>query len=185
MSRLGASIAALTLSLLAMSGQAQASIEDKDVAKLTSFGGMCANCDLAGRKLMNAKFTGANFAKAILIGADLRGAMFYGSNFQSSDLSRADLRGAEMRGANFTGANFTDARMSGIESSGANFTQATLLRVDLSSAELHAAQMNGANRRPVRGAQPDPGSGQRGLRRRRHPPARSSDAPRPVAEPSG
>ncbi len=50
MSRLGASIAALTLSLLAMSGQAQASIEDKDVAKLTSFGGMCANCDLAGRK---------------------------------------------------------------------------------------------------------------------------------------
>ncbi|MFY8143681.1 MAG: pentapeptide repeat-containing protein, partial [Caulobacter sp.] len=46
MSRLGVSIAALTLSLLAMTGQAHAWAEDKDVAKLTSFGGMCANCDL-------------------------------------------------------------------------------------------------------------------------------------------
>src|SRR4051812_26479859 len=105
MSRLGVSIAALTLSLLAMAGPANASIEDKDVAKLTSFGGMCASCDLAGRKLTNAKFAGAKFIKANLIGADLRGAMFYGSDFSGADLSRADLRGAEMRGAHFSNAN--------------------------------------------------------------------------------
>jgi uncharacterized protein YjbI with pentapeptide repeats len=74
MSRMGVSLAALTLALAGLVGQAQASTEDKDVARLVSFGGMCVSCELSGRKLTGAKFTGANFAKAVLIGSDLRGA---------------------------------------------------------------------------------------------------------------
>ncbi|HQR91010.1 MAG TPA: pentapeptide repeat-containing protein, partial [Caulobacter sp.] len=87
MSRMGVSLAVLTLALTALAGQAQASPGDKDVARMVSFGGMCVSCELSGRKLTGAKFAGANFDRAVLIGADLRGAAFYGSNFSGADLT--------------------------------------------------------------------------------------------------
>ena len=37
---------------------------DTDVARTMSFGGSCANCNFAGRKLMNANFTGSRISPA-------------------------------------------------------------------------------------------------------------------------
>jgi len=55
-----------------------AATDERDVPRIVSFGGMCANCDLAGRKLTGARFMGASFNNASLVGADLRGASFFG-----------------------------------------------------------------------------------------------------------
>ena len=136
MSRLGLSFAALSLALTALGGAAWAQPnDDRDVARLVSFGGMCVNCELSGRKLTGAKFTGANFDRAVLIGADLRGAAFYGSNFSGADLTRARLRGVRLRGADLRGA-----RLDGCDVDNVDWRE---VRIDLAQAVL-LAQVRGA-----------------------------------------
>ena len=88
-------LCAWAVSLGQMPGQALAAGPDRDVARMVSFGGVCLNCNMAGRKLTGAQFVGANFAGAVFIGTDLRGATLQGSNFAGANFMRADLRGAE------------------------------------------------------------------------------------------
>ena len=109
--RLPVLAALLATALAAVPGMASANMGDKDVARMVSFGGACAKCELSGRKLAGAQFVGANFAQAALVGSDLRDARFLGANFSGADLSRADLTDAQMVGANFTTAVLTDARL--------------------------------------------------------------------------
>ena len=61
---------ALFAAALAIPGLACASMGDKDVARMVSFGGACPKCELSGRKLAGAQFVGANFAKSAMIGSD-------------------------------------------------------------------------------------------------------------------
>ena len=111
--------ALLAAALVAVPGLACANMGDKDVARMVSFGGACAKCELSGRKLAGAQFVGANFAQAALVGSDLRDARFLGANFSGADLSRADLSDAQMVGANFHGAVLAEARLRDVEARGA------------------------------------------------------------------
>ena len=87
------------LALMAV-GRAYALEEDRDVPRMVSFGGSCANCELSGRKLTGARFMGANFAGAALVGSDLRGASFFGSNFSGAEMDHAvGLTQGQLRGA--------------------------------------------------------------------------------------
>src|ERR1700676_888176 len=103
---------------------AWAADDGEDTARLLSFGGMCVNCELSGRKLPEAKFIGANFAGASMVGSDLHGATFFGSNFNGADLAKADLHGATLFGSDFTGTDFTDANLAGVHGHGDTFNGA-------------------------------------------------------------
>ena len=67
MPRLKRSLPALSalvaVALAAIPGLASANMGDKDVARMVSFGGACAKCELSGRKLAGAQFVGADFAR--------------------------------------------------------------------------------------------------------------------------
>ena len=92
MTRFAIAFSSLVLASLALVGQAQAMVDDRDVARLVSFGGSCGKCDLSGRKLTGTRFTGAAFADAVFVGSDLRGSTFMGSNFQRVHMTGADLQ---------------------------------------------------------------------------------------------
>ena len=139
LTRIASLAASLAVVALAPSA-ANAMVGDKEVAKLVSFGGACAKCELSGRKLTGAQFNGANFAGAALVGSDLREARFYGANFTGADLSRADLSDSEMIGANFGSANLSDAKLRDVEAKGVSFSSA-----NLSNADLRNLQAQGAN----------------------------------------
>jgi uncharacterized protein YjbI with pentapeptide repeats len=115
--------------------------DGEDTARLLSFGGMCLNCELSGRKLPDAKFMGANFSGASMVGSDLHGASFFGSNFSGADLSKADLHGAVLFGSDFTNTDFTEANLSGVRGHGANFLGANLSRANLDGANLLGAEL--------------------------------------------
>jgi hypothetical protein len=108
------------------------------VARIVSFGGVCLNCNLAGRKLTGAQFIGANFSGAVLAGADLRGATIQGSNFAGANFMKSDLRGMQFVGADLAKAQFAGAVMAGVEAMGSNFEGANLAEVDLSGADIKA-----------------------------------------------
>jgi uncharacterized protein YjbI with pentapeptide repeats len=115
--------------------------DGEDTARLLSFGGMCLNCELSGRKLPEAKFMGANFAGATMVGSDLHGASFFGSNFSGADLAKADLHGAILFGSDFTSTDFTDANLSGVRAHGANFSGANLTRANFDGANLLGSEL--------------------------------------------
>jgi uncharacterized protein YjbI with pentapeptide repeats len=121
--------------------RALAGDDGQDTARLLSFGGMCLNCELSGRKLPEAKFMGANFAGASMVGSDLHGASFFGSNFSGADLAKADLHGAILFGSDFTNTDFSDANLSGVRGHGANFLGANLSRANLDGANLLGAEL--------------------------------------------
>ena len=59
MTRIAIFLSALVLALTAGAAQARVMGDEKDVAKVVSFGGSCAKCELSGKKLTNARFIGA------------------------------------------------------------------------------------------------------------------------------
>ena len=107
---------------------AWAADDGEDTARLLSFGGMCLNCELSGRKLPEAKFIGANFSGASMVGSDLHGSAFFGSNFAGADLAKADLHGATLFSSDFTNTDFTEANLAGVHGHGDNFYGANLTR---------------------------------------------------------
>jgi uncharacterized protein YjbI with pentapeptide repeats len=127
--------------------QALAATDGEDTARLLSFGGMCLNCELSGRKLPQAKFIGANFAGAAMVGSDLHGAAFFGSNFNGADLAKADLHDATLFGSDFTNTDFTEANLAGVRGHGANFTGANLTRANLGGANLLGSELVRVNAR--------------------------------------
>ena len=70
MSRFNSLLLALAAAALSLPAAASAMTGEKEVQRFTSFGGACANCELAGRRLAGAHFIGANFSGASLVGAE-------------------------------------------------------------------------------------------------------------------
>ena len=99
-------VAATALAVLPTASAAVAG--DREVSRLTSFGGACKSCELAGRNMSNARITGANFSGANLTGASLRDARLFASNFTGANLTKADLRDSTISGTSFAGANLRD-----------------------------------------------------------------------------
>src|SRR5580698_7807647 len=120
---------------------AWAADDGEDTARLLSFGGMCVNCELSGRKLPEAKFIGANFSGATMVGSDLHGAAFFGSNFNGADLAKADLHGATLFGSDFTNTDFTEANLSGVRGHAATFLGANLSRANFEGANLWGSDL--------------------------------------------
>src|SRR3569623_1271868 len=96
--------AAAAFAVLGGAGQAHALSltvpSEPGVAKTWSFGGSCQHCELSGRKLIGASFTGANFDHAAL----LDGIEAQGSYFTRADLTKAQLIDALMTGAKLIGS---------------------------------------------------------------------------------
>src|SRR5215472_1845123 len=130
--------------------QADALDQGGDTMRLLSFGGMCVNCELSGRKLPDARFLGANFMGATFVGSDMRGASFFGSNFANADLTRADLRGANLFGSDFMNANFTDANVAGVTGHGVNLVGANLTRANFQGANMTGGELMRVNARQCR-----------------------------------
>ena len=118
LSRISLALCLASLGATLAATHAWAGDDGEDTARLLSFGGMCVNCELSGRKLPEAKFIGANFAGASMVGSDLHGASFFGSNFNGADLAKADLHGATLFGSDFTNTDFTEANLSGVRGHG-------------------------------------------------------------------
>ena len=57
----GMTMAAEATSHMPAAANAVTLMGDKEVARMVSFGGSCAGCELSGRKLTGAHFEGANF----------------------------------------------------------------------------------------------------------------------------
>ncbi|MGD2132962.1 MAG: pentapeptide repeat-containing protein [Maricaulaceae bacterium] len=112
-----------------------------------SIGGVCSDCDFAGRDLENAPIVG-NLPRSIFSGAILADARLSG-NFTGADFARADLTGAEVTSANLANADFSGAKLDEAQIVGTNFfsvdlTGATLRGASLSSTNLVDAQLLGA-----------------------------------------
>lgn len=145
MKRLLLRFAAAMTALLLAPAAALAFTGDKEVARVTSFGGACAKCELSGRKLTAARFVGGNFAGASLVGSDLRQAHLTGSNFGGADLTRADLSDAEITGVNLGGADLSHASLRSSALTGVNLKGADLSVADLSDAVAVGVNFAGAD----------------------------------------
>jgi uncharacterized protein YjbI with pentapeptide repeats len=124
-----------------------------------AIGGVCPDCDFAGRDLHGASivgnlprtdFSGAiltnarlggNFAFATLAGADLTNASIESANFVNSDLSRAKLDGARINGSSFFAVALTGATLRSIDASWSNFSASNFLGAKLDDAVLNAVKL--------------------------------------------
>jgi uncharacterized protein YjbI with pentapeptide repeats len=109
---------------------------DRAIPRFTAFGGVCAGCELSGRRMAGTHFVGADFSGSALVGSDLRAARFVGAAFTGADLSRADLSGAVMVGGDFQGAKLNHARLRGAMMTGGRFEGASFRNADLQGAVM-------------------------------------------------
>ena len=95
-----------------------------------AYGGVCEECNLAGRNLSGARMTNSVFNR---------------SDFSNARMARANASGSEFAEANFSGADLSNANFSEADITGANFASANIVGAQLETARgLSQRQLNAA-----------------------------------------
>ncbi|HEU4562575.1 MAG TPA: toll/interleukin-1 receptor domain-containing protein [Longimicrobium sp.] len=100
-------------------------------------------------QILGGRWKDINLSRAVLAGARLGQAMFVGADLRSADLRssvlvKADLRKADLQGAKLDGADLTLADLRGADLSGATFQDAVLIRSRFLKTSLSGANFASA-----------------------------------------
>jgi uncharacterized protein YjbI with pentapeptide repeats len=83
------------------------------LATTPAYGGVCEECNLAGRDLSGARMTNSVFNRSDFSNARMSRANASGSEFADANFSGADLRNTNFNEADITGATFAEANIAG------------------------------------------------------------------------